>query len=258
MTSRVEPLLRLTDLAVAPPAARDPVVRGIDLAVEPGECVALVGASGAGKTTLLKTIGRQIEPRGGTIMLAGSDITTLKGRSLRVMRYQIGYIAQKLDLVEPLRVHQNVTAGALGRWSTARALRYLVLPMAAELTEARGALAAVGLEQKLMKPTAALSGGEQQRVAIARALIQSPRLLLADEPVASLDPWNARQILELLTRLAVERGMALLCSLHQPELAQRYFDRVVEVSGGAIACREGAHGQARLRAVGTGVRQETI
>ncbi len=257
MSARAEPLLRLTDLAVAPPDARDPVVRGIDLAVESGECVALVGASGAGKTTLLKTIGRQIEPRAGTIMLAGSDITTLKGRALRVMRHQIGYVAQKLDLVEPLRVHQNVTAGALGRWSTARALRYLVLPMEAELTAARGALTAVGLEQKLMKPTAALSGGEQQRVAIARALIQSPRLLLADEPVASLDPWNARQILELLTRLAVERGMALLCSLHQPELAQRYFDRVVEVSGGAIVCGEGARGQAQLRAVSTGVRQET-
>jgi phosphonate transport system ATP-binding protein len=257
MSARAEPLLRLTDLAVAPPAARHPVIRGIDLAVEPGECVALVGASGAGKTTLLKTIGRQIEPRGGRITLAGSDITTLKGRALRAMRHQIGYVAQKLDLVEPLRVHQNVTAGALGRWSTARALRYLILPMGAELTEARGALAAVGLEQKLMKPTAALSGGEQQRVAIARALIQSPRLLLADEPVASLDPWNARQILELLTRLAMERGMALLCSLHQPELAQRYFDRVVEVSGGAIVCREGARGQAQLRTVSIGVHQET-
>jgi phosphonate transport system ATP-binding protein len=257
MSARTEPLLRLADLAVAPAAARDPVVRGIDLAVEPGECVALVGASGAGKTTLLKTIGRQIEPRGGTITLAGSDITTLKGRALRAMRHQIGYVAQKLDLVEPLRVHQNVTAGALGRWSTARALRYLVFPMGAELAEARGALAAVGLEQKLMKATAELSGGEQQRVAIARALIQSPRLLLADEPVASLDPWNARQILELLTRLAVERGMALLCSLHQPELAQHYFDRVVEVSGGAIVCREGAGGRAQLRAVSTGIRQAT-
>lgn len=257
MPARVEPLLRVTDLAVAPAGARDPVVRGIDLTVERGECVALVGESGAGKTTLLKTLGRQIEPRGGKIALGGAEITALKGRALRAMRHQIGYVAQKLDLVEPLRVHQNVTAGALGRWSTARALRYLVWPMAAELDEARRALAAVGVEQKLMEPTGALSGGEQQRAAIARALIQSPRLLLADEPVASLDPWNARQILELLTRLASERGMALLCSLHQPELAERYFDRVVEVAGGAIICHEGARGQPRQSAASVFARQAT-
>ena len=248
-------MLRLTDLAVAPAGASKPVVCGIDLAVEPGECVALIGASGAGKTTLLKTIGRQIEPRGGAVTLAGTNITRLKGRALRAVRHQIGYVAQKLDLVEPLRVHQNVTAGALGRWSTARALRYLAWPMPVELAEARRALAAVGLEEKLMEPTAALSGVEQQRVALARALIQSPHLLLADEPVASLDPWNARQILELLTRLATERGMALLCSLHQPELAQRYFDRVVEVSCGAIVCHEGARDRPRSPAMDIGTRQ---
>jgi phosphonate transport system ATP-binding protein len=255
MSSRIEPLLRLTNLAVAPVAARDPVVRGIELSVEPGECLALVGPSGAGKTTLLKTIGTQLEPRAGTVALGGVNITALKGRALRAMRHQIGYVAQKLDLVEPLRVHQNVTAGALGRWSTARALRYLMWPMAAELAEARGALAAVGLEQKLMEPTTALSGGEQQRVAIARALIQSPRLLLADEPIASLDPWNARQTLELLTRLAVERGMALLCSLHQPDLAHCYFDRVVEVGGGMISCREGARDVAQPPVPGPAARQ---
>jgi phosphonate transport system ATP-binding protein len=238
--ARSQPLLRLADLAVAPPAAPAPILRDVDLVIEPGECVALVGPSGAGKTTLLRTISRQLEPRAGTIVLDGCNITVLRGRALRAVRHQIGYVAQKHDLVEPLRVDQNVMAGALGRWSAARALRYLFWPAKSELAEARDALAAVGLTHKLRAPTTALSGGEQQRVAIARALVQSPKLLLADEPVASLDPATARVILELLTRLAAARQMALLCSLHQPELAQRYFDRIVEVAGGTIVCRDHA------------------
>jgi phosphonate transport system ATP-binding protein len=125
-------------------------------------------------------------------------------------------------------------AGALGRWGNGRALRYLVWPRRAELDEAEAALRAVGLAHKLRSPTRALSGGEQQRVAIARAVLQAPRLLLADEPVASLDPATSASILDLLTTIARDRGMALLCSLHQPELAARYFDRVLLVENGAL------------------------
>jgi phosphonate transport system ATP-binding protein len=246
MSARSEPLLRLTGLSVAPAAATGPILRGVELAIEAGECVALVGPSGTGKTTLLRTISRQLDARAGTIVLDGRDITALRGRSLRAMRHQIGYVAQKHDLVEPLRVDQNVMAGALGRWSTARALRYLFWPARSELGEARDALAAVSLAHKLREPTTALSGGEQQRVAIARALVQSPRLLLADEPIASLDPATARTILELLTRLAAARGMALLCSLHQPDLAQLYFHRVIEVVRGTIV----RHDAERARPVG--------
>lgn len=240
MTTRPLPVLRLAGLSVAPPMAPAPILRDVDLAIEPGECLALVGPSGAGKTTLLRTISKQLEPRGGTIALDGCDITALRGHSLRAVRHQIGYVAQKHDLVEPLHVDQNVMAGALGRWSTARALRYLFWPAQSELGEARAALEAVGLAHKLRAPTTALSGGEQQRVAIARALVQSPKLLLADEPIASLDPATARSILELLTRLAAARGMALLCSLHQPDLANRYFHRVIEVAGGTIICHDAA------------------
>jgi phosphonate transport system ATP-binding protein len=168
--------------------------------------------------------------REGQIVINGSDLAGLSGKPRRMVRRQIGYVAQKHDLVEPLRVHQNVMAGALGRWSTARALRYLVRPSSAELGEARDALDAVGLAHKLQEPTAALSGGEQQRVAIARALVQAPRLLIGDEPIASLDPATAQATLELLTGLAAAHGMALICSLHQPELAQRYFSRVLQTT----------------------------
>ena len=158
----------------------------------------------------------------------------LRGRRLRQARARIGLITQKHDLIDALRVDKNVMAGALGRWSTRRALRFLFWSKPQELAEAEAALASVGLAAKLRVPTSALSGGEQQRVAIARALVQAPRLLLADEPVASLDPRTAVEVLDLLTGLTKARGMALICSLHQPELAERFFDRIVEVRDGRL------------------------
>src|SRR5579885_798826 len=118
------PLLTLRDLAVAPPGAATPVLRDIALDVGAGECLALVGASGTGKTTLLRTLGGQIPAVAGTIELDGEWLTASRGKTLRRLRSRVGFVAQKHDLVEPLRVHQNVMAGALGRWSTLRALRY--------------------------------------------------------------------------------------------------------------------------------------
>jgi phosphonate transport system ATP-binding protein len=231
---RAGPLLSASGLGVAPQPGAALAVKNVDLRLEAGESVALVGRSGAGKTTLLRALGGQIRPEAGQIAFDGETMSDLTGARLRRLRRKIAFVAQKHDLVEPLRVHRNVMAGALGRWSDLRALRYLFWATGEELAEARGALEAVGLAAKLKSPTSALSGGEQQRVAIARALVQAPRLLLADEPVASLDPSTAEEILGLLTRLCRERGMALVCSLHQPELARRFFDRVVEVRGGRL------------------------
>jgi len=226
--SRAGALLTLEGLAVGPPGG--PVLlQDVDLALAPGERVALVGASGAGKTTFLRTLNGQIAPKAGAIRLAGEPFSALAGGRLRRARGQVALIAQKHDLVDVLPVHANVMAGALGRWSDLRALRYLIRPRAGELAEAEAALAAVGLAGKLMSDTAHLSGGEQQRVAIARALVQAPKLLLADEPVASLDPATASEVLRLLTELAKTRGVGLICSLHQPELAARCFDRVLEL-----------------------------
>jgi phosphonate transport system ATP-binding protein len=230
----VRPLLQLCGVSAAPPEASLPIISDIDLEVEAGERIALVGPSGAGKTTLLRTLNGQIPPRAGRLMFEGLDLGTLKGEALRRLRTHIGLVTQKHDLVEALRVDKNVMAGALGRWSTLHALRFLLWSSPAELKQAEATLGAVGLAAKLREPTSALSGGEQQRVAIARALIQAPRLLLADEPVASLDPKTAVEVLDLLTGLTTERGMALICSLHQPELARRYFDRILEVKAGAL------------------------
>jgi phosphonate transport system ATP-binding protein len=227
-------LLKLQGVSAGPTDAGPPVISGIDLEVEAGERIALVGPSGAGKTTLLRTLNGQIPPRAGLLLFEDQNLATLKGTALRRVRAHIGLVTQKHDLVELLRVDKNVMAGALGRWSTLHALRFLLWSSRAELAEAEAALRTVGLASKLRQPTSALSGGEQQRVAIARVLIQAPRLLLADEPVASLDPGTAEEVLDLLTGLTKARGMALICSLHQPDLAARYFDRIIEVKAGAL------------------------
>ena len=232
-------LLTVSSLSVALKPGAAPIIAGLDLAIEAGETVALIGPSGAGKTTLLRALGGQIRPSAGAIVFNGAPLSALSERRLRETRRLIGFVAQKHDLVEPLRVHRNVMAGALGRWSDLRALRYMFWATASELAEARRALDAVGLAEKLKEPTSALSGGEQQRVAIARALVQAPRLLLADEPVASLDPTKAAEVLDLLTRLCREHNMALVCSLHQPDLAQCFFGRILELQGGRLA-RDGA------------------
>ena len=229
------PLLRLRGLDVAPTEQSGPVLTGVTFDASAGECIALVGPSGAGKTTLLRTLAAAIPPRGGAILFDGQDHTRLSGHALRNARRRIAMITQKHDLVETLRVDRNVMAGALGRWSLWRALRFLAWPTREELAEAEAALAAVGLAEMLKRPTASLSGGEQQRVAIARAMVQAPLLLLADEPVASLDPATAADVLRFLTDLARSSGMALICSLHQPDLAARFCDRTFELRDGRIS-----------------------
>lgn len=227
-------VLSLRGFGAAPPGSDRLLVDGVDLDVLPGECIAVTGPSGSGKTTFLRTLVGQLPPRAGHMRLAGQELAQVGEAQRRALRRRIALVAQKHDLVEPLPVHANVMAGALGRWSNIHALRYLIRPRAEELAEAEAALDLVGVAGKLREPTGRLSGGEQQRVAIARALVQAPVLLLADEPVASLDPRTANAVLGLLTRLARERGMGLICSLHQPRLATRYFDRVLELTDGRL------------------------
>ena len=245
-------MLELEGVRVVYAPGSPPALDGATLAVAAGECVALVGPSGSGKTTLLRSLNGTVPIAAGRISIEGTDLAGARGRELRRVRTRLAVIAQQHDLVDRLTVMQNVMAGALGRWSTLHALRFLIAPAPAEVAEARDALARVGIADKLRSRTSDLSGGEQQRVAIARALVQRPAAILADEPIASLDPELGEQIVRLLCDLARERGLALLCSLHQIELAQRYFDRVVELAGGRIrADRRTARAEpvARERAV---------
>lgn len=211
-----------------------PALRDLSLLVAAGERVALVGPSGSGKTTLFRAISGFVPAEAGSILIAGIDIRHARGQQLRAIRRGIGVIAQQHDLVDRMRVYQNVMAGALGRWSTLRALRFLFWPRDAEMDEARSALERVGVANKLRARTGELSGGQQQRVAIARALVQKPMVMLADEPIASLDPDLAQHILSLLCHLAGEAQIALLCSLHQHDQAERYFDRIIRLEDGMI------------------------
>jgi len=227
-------MLAIEGLSVRYARSGTPALRDVSLAVAAGERVALVGPSGSGKTTLFRAIGGFVPIQAGRILIDGSDISLAHGRQLRAMRRGIAMVAQQHDLVDRMRVYQNVMAGALGRWSTPHALRFLIWPRRAELEEARSALERVGVAEKLRSRTAELSGGQQQRVAIARALVQQPLVMLADEPIASLDPDLSQHILSLVCRLAGEAQIALVCSLHQHDLAERYFDRIVRLQDGTI------------------------
>jgi phosphonate transport system ATP-binding protein len=230
-------MLSVEDLSVRYRGSAAAALRGVSLSVAPGERVAIVGPSGSGKTTLFRAISGFVPVEAGRILVAGTDMTQARGAHLRTMRRGIAVIAQQHDLVDRMRVSHNVMAGALGRWSTARALRFLFWPRRTEIDEARAALERVGVAEKLRARTGELSGGQQQRVAIARALVQQPLVMLADEPIASLDPELAQHILSLLCRLAAEARVALLCSLHQHDLAKRYFDRIVRLQDGMMSER---------------------
>jgi phosphonate transport system ATP-binding protein len=241
------PLLRVEGLCVVPPGAAAPACLDVSFTLARGERAALVGPSGAGKTTLLRAINATMPARSGTVVLDGATVTGTRGRELRRLRRGIAVIPQKHDLVERLRVYQNVMAGALGRWSNGHALRFLFWPRRGEIEEAHRALERVELTEKLRDRAGTLSGGQQQRVAIARSLVQRPLLVVADEPVASLDPRMAHRVLELLCRLAEDDGVALLCTLHQPELAERYFPRILEMTGGRLSADRRVSAAARPR-----------
>ncbi len=203
----------------------------VDLAVGPGERVALLGPSGAGKTTLLRVLGARVLPSTGTATVLGHPTGTLGGRAGRAVRRRIGTVHQDLALTGSLRVVHDVNAGRLGEWSTGRALRSLIVP---DRSRALDALAAVDIADLADVRTDELSGGQRQRVAIARLLVQDPDVVLADEPAAALDPELGRLALRLLAEHVATAERALVVSLHDPALALAHCDRVVGLRGGRV------------------------
>lgn len=198
--------------------------------VPAGQFCVLLGSSGAGKTTLLKTANGMVEPTSGVVRIEGEAFTR---RTCKRLRRKISMIHQHFNLVARLAVEQNVLAGALAVLPLWRAL-FLAYPR--ELRQrAADLVAQVGLtEGQFQRRAQQLSGGQQQRAGIARAFLMDPPLVLADEPVASLDPKTSDDIMQLLRRAAKSRGSTVLCSLHQVELARRYADRIIGMRGGRV------------------------
>lgn len=208
-------------------------LNGIDLNINRGERVALIGPSGAGKTTLFRLLNCTLRPTSGKLWIDGDDIDLIHGQSLRKVRRRIGSVYQQHNLVPRLKVIHNVLAGQLGRWSTLPSLWSLYKPGDVEL--AHNALSQVEIADKIFERTDELSGGQQQRVAIARVLVQNPEVLLADEPVSSVDPTLASTIVRLLIDISQKTRKTLVVSLHSVDLALAYFPRVVGIKQGGAA-----------------------
>ena len=202
----------------------------VSFIVSEGERVALAGPSGSGKTTLLYMMAGLIQPDQGSLSIAGKDLAHLSpGKELANL---VRIAHQQFDLVPHLPAVQNVLAGRLGQWGLMKSAVSLIWPKEQQLAEA--VMAKMGIRDKLHLRTSLLSGGEQQRLAIARLMVQSPRFLLADEPVSSLDPARAEEILELLCGFSDGSGRALVASLHSPELIRKHFSRVIGLRNGGI------------------------
>jgi phosphonate transport system ATP-binding protein len=205
---------------------------GVSLTVRRGEIVVLLGLSGSGKSTLLRHIDALEQPTSGSVKVLGETVSTLGGRRLRALRGGVGFIFQQFELVPSLTVLENVLTGALatlrgprlGLWSYPKAKKLRALQH----------LDRVGLLDRAYQRADTLSGGQQQRVAIARALMQNPSILLADEPVASLDPESSDQVMALIREIAAEEGLTVLCSLHQVDLAIAWADRIVGLRHGSV------------------------
>ena len=206
---------------------------GVDLEVQEGEFLAILGLSGSGKSTLLRCINRLIDPTEGRVWIFGEEITAASGGALRRLRQQVAMIFQQFNLVRRQTVLTNVLSGALGR---SRLLPSLVLSFAqSDRERAVASLGRVGLDDRAGSRADALSGGQQQRVAVARALMQEPRLILADEPVASLDPALRHSVMRHIEALNREEGLTVICSLHDIDLVERYATRLVALRDGKVA-----------------------
>lgn len=207
-------------------------VDAVDLSIEAGQMVGIIGRSGAGKSTLLRLINRLIDPTSGTIMFDGQEITKLRGRELRLWRASCAMVFQQFNLVERMDVLTNVLIGRIAQHG-------FLSSMARRFSDEEKAMAIRALDRLDLVPQAlqragTLSGGQQQRVAIAKALVQTPKIMLADEPIASLDPANATRVMEALRSINREDGITILVNLHTLDTARAYCDRIIAMRNGRV------------------------
>lgn len=207
-------------------------VDNVSFSVEQGEFLAVIGLSGSGKSTLLRCINRLVEPTEGQIIWNGVDVTSANQSDLRLIRRKIGMVFQHFNLVERSQVITNVLSGRLGYVNPALSLvnRFPESDTEAALKQ----LERVEIADQAYKRADELSGGQQQRVGIARAMVQEPEMILADEPVASLDPVLAHSIMQYLEKINQEDGVTVLCSLHFLDLVHRYADRAIALNEGKL------------------------
>lgn len=207
-------------------------LNNINLTIQPGEFVVIVGLSGAGKSTLLRSVNRLHEITDGQILIDGNSITSARGAQLRRMRRGIGMIFQSFNLVKRVSVLRNVLSGRVGYHSTLRTM--LGLFPQADIELSLKALERVNIREKAYARADELSGGQQQRVSIARALAQEAKIILADEPVASLDPLTTRQVMDDLKRINQDLGITTIVNLHFIDLAREYATRIIGLRAGSV------------------------
>lgn len=207
-------------------------VRQVSFAAKQGEFIGIIGPSGSGKSSLLKALNLLVPPSEGQILLGGRDVTSLKGKSLRSLRRDIGFVFQNYNLIERLTVIENVLLGKLGIKSSWQSL--LGNFSEEEYAHALKALSHVGLSDKAFERSSDLSGGQKQRVAIAKALCQRPHIILADEPVSSLDVATSRVVMEYFSLVNLKKNMTILVNLHDVDLAKKYCRRILALKEGRL------------------------
>ena len=207
-------------------------LKGVNLEIKDGEFVAIIGLSGAGKSTLLRSINKMQSITSGQIFIDDVEISTLKGKELRTLRRSIGMIFQSFNLVKRMSVFNNVLTGRVAYHSTLKSI-FGLFPKKDKLL-ALNSLETMGILDKAFIRADQLSGGQQQRVALARALTQEPRLILADEPVASLDPITTVQVMDDFKRINKKLGITILANMHHVDLALKYADRIIGIKAGEV------------------------
>ncbi|MDW8097690.1 MAG: phosphonate ABC transporter ATP-binding protein [Aquificaceae bacterium] len=215
---------------------RHVVLKEISLRIEKGSMTAIIGPSGSGKTTLVSMINGFVAPSTGRVLVEGRQVNYKNPRALKELRKRVGMVYQLFNLVDRLTALQNVLTGALGRYDKLHKSLVATLGFFSreDYAKAMELLDYVGLADKAYHRVDKLSGGQKQRVAIARALMQEPAILLADEPIANLDPKTSRRIMDLFAKINKEKGITVICVLHHVDILKDYFDRIIAVSEGSI------------------------